>query len=197
MPNPPPRTPAECFATILLWLSRTVNSHGMTGRLAVPLVGLILDRVRAIQHRFAQLAAAIAAGTYAPRRPPTPSPRPASPETPKKPRQRNPLPHRFAWLVRLAPETAVYGSQLRFLFADPAMAALLAASPAPLRRPLRSLCWMLGVHPPPILAPPPPARPKPPPERRERPATPKPSRKPSRPRYVFGLRYPPPFPDPA
>jgi len=78
-----------------------------------------------------------------------------------------------AWLIKLVPEAA--------------------AASASLAQPLRSLCRMLDVEPP-LPAPPRSAKPKPP-------AKPAPARKPpsrsSRPRYVFGLRYPPPLPDPA
>jgi hypothetical protein len=97
--------------------------------------------------------------------------------------------------VKLVPEAAVYGSQLEFLFADAEMAALLTAAPAPLRRPLRSLCRMLGVLPPPILAAPPSVRPRTP--KAERPPAPKRLKGPEKPRYVFGLRYPPPLPNPT
>jgi hypothetical protein len=73
------------------------------------------------------------------------------------------------------------------------MAALLAAAPASLRRPLRSLCWMLHLTPPQILAPPPRAEPKPRPPKPERPPTEKRPKKPEKVRYEFGLRYPNPF----
>jgi len=63
------------------------------------------------------------------------------------------------------PETAVYRSQLQFLFADPEMAALMAAAPAAIGRPLCSLCRMLGVLPPKILAPPAETRAPPAPKR--------------------------------
>ncbi len=108
--------------------------------------------------------------------------------------------------LRLAGETAAgsgrYGSQLQFLFAEPEMAALLAAAPAAMRRPLRSLCRMLGVEPPPILALPPRARPKQAqPPQAGPPPTPKRSLRqlanPFRVRYVGGLRDPPPFAKPA
>ncbi len=197
MSNPPPRTPAECLATIILWLSRTVDSHSMWGKLARPLAVLILDRIRAIKHRFDRLAARIEAGQFTPRRPSaTPRAR-----TPRPPRAPNPLPQKFAWMVRLVQETAVYGSQLQNLLQQPEMVALMQAAPAEMRRVLRPLCHMLGVRPPPILAPPPSARPKPPsPAALTEPAKPaarKRPKKPEKPRYVFGLRYPPPFPDPA
>src|SRR5579859_4017940 len=127
----------------------------MWGRLERPLALLILDRIRGIAQRFARLATRIGAGKYMPRRPAA-APRRRTAPRPCRP---NPLPQGFAWLIKLVPEAAVYGSQLQFLFADPEMAALLEAAPASLRRPLRSLCRMLGVTPPPILAPPPPVPP--------------------------------------
>jgi hypothetical protein len=92
------------------------------------------------------------------------------------------------------PEAAASAGQLQFLLADAGMAGLLAAAPTPLRRPLRSLCRMLGIDPPPILARPPAARPKiPAPERQVRPA-PARRQRPPRIRYVCGLRHPSPFP---
>jgi hypothetical protein len=177
----------------MLWLSRAVDAPSMWGPFPRPLALLILDRIRTINQAVARLAARVTAGKYVPRRPP---------ETPRQragphPRKKNPLPQSFAWLVKLVPETAVYGSQLQFLFAAPEMAALMQAAPASLGRPLRSLCHMLGVRPPPILAPPPAVRPRARPPKPERPAAPARPKKPEKPRYVFGLRYPPPLPDPA
>ena len=139
MPNPPPRTPAECLATIILWLSRTVDSHSMWGKLARPLAVLILDRLRALKHRFDRLAARIEAGRFASRRPPATPRRPA----PRRPRTPNPLPQKFAWMVRLVQETAVYGSQLQHLLQQPEMVALMQAAPAEMRRVLRrsATCW--------------------------------------------------------
>ncbi len=97
MPNPPPRTPAECLATIILWLSRTVDSHSMWGKLARPLAVLILDRLRALKHRFDRLAARIEAGRFAPRRPPA-TPRPPAPDGPAPPiRCRKSLPGWSGW----------------------------------------------------------------------------------------------------
>src|ERR1019366_5079255 len=115
-------------------------------RLALPLIALIVDRIRGIKQRFARLAARIGAGKYFSRRPATRRP-PIDP----KPRRPNKLPQSFAWLVKLMPEAAGYGSQLDNLFRDPGMAALMEAAPAQMRRPLRSLCRMLGIAPPQIL----------------------------------------------
>ena len=190
MPNSP--TPAERLAAILLQLSIAVDGRMLVGWLARPLSFLILDRIRIISHAFIRLAGRIAAGRYVPR---TYDPRR---QVEKRPRRPNPLPTEFAWLRQLAPEATIAAAgYLEQLFADPEMAALLAAGPAPLRRPLRSLCRMLGVVPPPILALP--ARPrKSIPAREPKPrAAPERPKRPSRVRYVFGLRYPPPFPDPV
>jgi len=181
-----PPTPAKRFASIINGLWMAVEQRRLTGRLAVPLTMLVLTRFAQIRQAFYRLADRIAAGKIAPRKSggPRPGRRPGTP---------NRLPTGPAWLIRLVPESAAAASQLRHLFTDPEMKALLAAVPASMLRPLRSLCRMLDVELP-IAAPPRPARPKPP-------AKPAPARKPpsrsSRPRYVFGLRYPPPLPDPA
>jgi hypothetical protein len=162
-------------------------------RLPLPLIGLIVDRLRRIKQRFATLAARVAAGRYLPRHPATPPRR--RPGQPPPPPDR--LPRKFGWLLKLVPDAVGYRGQLENLLRDPDMAALLAAAPGPMGRPLRSLCRMLGFEPPPILAPPPSARPRTRPPHPERPPAEKPPKKPEKPRYVFGLRYPPPLPDPA
>jgi hypothetical protein len=187
-------TPAERFRIVLLWLTRAVDGHSLVGRLARPLAVLIIGRLIDIQQRFTRIAERVGAGTYSPRRS-----GPRRPPMEKKPRRPNPLPSRPAWLLSLVPEVPALASQLNLLLADPEMTALLAAAPGAMRRPLRSLCRMLGVDPPPVLALPP--RPRRPPKA---PAPPRPSRPPTerpapsaRVRYVFGLRYPPPLPDPA
>ena len=75
------------------------------------------------------------------------------------------------------------------------MKALLEAAPASLRRPVRSLCRMLGLEPPPILALPP--RPKRPvdPARPADPARPRAPRRRGPP--APPLRYTPPAPPPC
>jgi hypothetical protein len=152
----PPRAPAECFAALLTWLTRAVAAQTGWG-LPLPLIALIVERLRRIKQRFAYLAARVGDGRYVPRRRSAPPRRrPGQPPPPP-----DKLPQKFGWLLKLVPEAVGYRSQLEFLFRDAEMAALLAAAPAPMRRPLRSLCRMLGLPPPPILALPP--RPKPPP----------------------------------
>ncbi len=147
MPNPPPRTPAESFATILQWLARAIADRGVGGRLAGPLIGLLLGRIREINQRFARLAARIASGGFVPRRT-APRRRPVA----LTPRRKNPLPQTFGWLLTLVPEAVGYRAQLEHLLRDPEMAALIAAAPAEMARTLRPLLWMLRLRPPPVLA---------------------------------------------
>ena len=160
-----PPTPAERFAAILQWLTRAVQARMGGERLALSLIALIVDRIRRIKQRFAYLATRVGNGLYVPRRSAPPRRRPG------QARPSNPLPQKFGWLLKLVPEAVGYRSQLEHLLREPEMAALLAAAPTAMRRPLRSLCRMLGLSPPPILALPP--RPKPPPapaaEKREKP----------------------------
>ena len=141
-------------------------------RLAGPLVLLLWPRLNRLARRFAGLAARVAAGTAAPRRPASPRPAAARPRPPYRR-----LPRRFAWLLPLVPEAAAAsGRSCSTCWPTPEMAA---CSP-PRRRPgrlLRPLCRMLGVRPPPAPAPaaaaaaPRPAAEPPPPPRRRR-ATP-------------------------
>ena len=191
MPVPPPRSLAERFASVVRGLTHAAVTEGLLGRLANPLVALITTRMGEIKQHFDRLAARVAAGTYRPPRPSaTPRQKPAAPR-PLRPseqqrnsqraviRQWGTLPRTYGWLLTLVPEEryrlAVAGcrSHLEFLFRDPEMLALMQAAPASLRRPLRSLCWMLRVAPPPILAP----RRRPPRPRPAAPARPE-SRKP-------------------
>ena len=182
-----PPTPTERFSGILNWLVRAVDSRGHTGQLARPLVALIVHRLILMRQAIARAIARMATGKMTPRK--SGGPRPG---------RRAGTPNRFptspAWLIKLVPETAAGAWQLRSLLTDPEVLALLAAAPATMLRPLRSLCRMLDVEPP-IPPPPRPARPKKPAATgNPRPPAPRP---PGRPRYVFGLRYPPPLPDPA
>ena len=169
MPNPQP-TAAERFARFLLHLIQGVAARSGAG-LPFPLIALIGNRIRRIKQSIARLAALVRNGKYAPRRF---APRRAS-ESPK-PRQPSKLPQTFGWLLPLVPDAVVWRSQLERLLQDPEVVALLAAAPASLGRPLRSLCWMLCLRPPEILAPParprPPAKPRPPREPRPAPLRP-------------------------
>ena len=181
----PPRTPAEWFATLLAWLGRAVAARSGGDQLSYSLIGLIIDRLRGIKQRFARLAARIRDGRYAFRSVAAPRRGAAKPRPPNK------LPGKFGWLLPLVPDAAGYRSQLEYLLRDAGMVALMEAAPASLGRPLRSLCWMLGLRPPEILAPP--AKPRPPrktpPAAAEAPAAPK--TPPPRPQPPAWLRMPP------
>jgi len=170
VPNPPPPpTAAETFASILWYLAQAVVTRSAFG-LSQPLIVLIVTRIRDAKQAFARLAARIDAGTYAPRRRASTPPRPPAIRKPRPPP--NPLARKFGWLLPLVPPAVVFRGQLETLLRDPEMAALLAAAPVSLRRPLRSLCWMLRVEPPKILArparPAQPRKPRPPRPRREK-----------------------------
>ncbi len=150
-----PPTAAERFITIVRCLSAAVVAMMAGNQLPASLIKLVVDRLRGIQHRFVYLAARLRAGTHVVRqRAATASKRPGQPPP------QNPLPTSFGWVVPLLPipQGGGFRSQLDFLLNDPEMQALLEAAPASLRRPVRSLCRMLGLEPPPILALPP--RPK-------------------------------------
>jgi len=169
VPVPPPTlTAAERFADILWCLTQAVVTRSAFG-LSQPLINLIITRIRDAKQAFARLAARIQAGTYAPRRRSATPPRRPAVQKPRPPP--NPLARKFGWLPPLVPGAVVFGGQLDSLLRDPEMAALLAAAPVSLRRPLRSLCWMLRVDPPKILArparPAQPRTPRPPRPRRE------------------------------
>ena len=200
MPAPPPRAPEKCFAAILQWLSRAVAARMGGEQLALSLIALIVERLRRIKQRFAYLAARVRDGLYVPRRSAgPPRRRPGQPPPP-----RNKLPNKFGWLLPLVPEAVGYRSQLEHLLADPEMAALLAAAPAAMRRPLRSLCRMLGVIPPPILAAPEKTHPPPEPPQAA-PAAGREAPQPRRSRFLPPRASPPPthcarappFPRPA
>jgi len=174
-----PRTPAEWLAAIVLRLGLAVDGNSMWGRLARPLALLILTRIRLINQRFRRIADRVREARYEFRIVK------AASRGPGKPRRPNELPQKFGWLLKLVPEAAGYRSQLERLFRDPEMVALIEAAPKSLGRPLRSLCWMLALEPPKILAPP--KRPRPP---RKEPPTQKP-----RPEPLPPIGPPPPQPD--
>jgi len=163
-----PPTPAERFADILWCLAQAVAAQTGWG-LSLSLIALIITRIRDAKQAFARLAARIEAGTYAPRRRASTPPRPPAVQKPRPPP--NPLARKFGWLLPLVPGAVVFRGQLETLLRDPEMAALLAAAPVSLRRPIRSLCWMLRVEPPKLLArparPAKPRTPRPPRPRRE------------------------------
>jgi hypothetical protein len=167
-----PPSAAERFDNLLSWLSKAAVQRAYLGHLSLPglVVALILERLRGIKQRFARVADLIREGKFVRRRS---SPRRSTAaRPPRPPDKRRP---KFGWVAPLVPEAASCRTRLRNLLLDPEMAALIEAAPSSLGRPLRSLCWMVGLRPPPILAPP--RRPRPPrPEKppAEQPATPQP-----------------------
>ncbi len=148
VPQAPPLIPAQSLAGIIGLLHRVVAAQIARRRLAGPLIVLICSRLRRIAGRLADIAARLQAGRL--RRRAASRRRPA--QQPTRPCRKPPLPQGFAWLVRLVQETAGGASQLRHLLAQPEMADFIAAAPQS-ARPLRSLCWMLGIRPPPGLKP--------------------------------------------
>ncbi|HLN08195.1 MAG TPA: hypothetical protein VK281_04440, partial [Xanthobacteraceae bacterium] len=123
--------------------ARAGRSRHLSGLLLI----LLWTRLRQVSQRLAALAARAAAGRALTHRPRSVHVAPLTPIRRAPPAPFPRLPHKFAWLVRLVPQAASHGSQLRHLLSEPEMAALLAASPQA-RRLLRPLCRMLAVEPP-------------------------------------------------
>jgi hypothetical protein len=130
---------------------------------------LLGTRIGNLKRQIDRIVAQIRAGTYKPRR--TGKPRARASHSDRPPRPPSPLPATFGWLMPLIParkEEYWHANGVRAglesMLAEPEMAALVAAAPVSLGRPLRSLCWALRLKPPPFLAPPrrTPPRPEPP-----------------------------------
>jgi hypothetical protein len=94
----PPRTPAECFATLLTWLGRAVVAMMGGERLPLQPIALIMDRLRRVNQRFSYVAARIRSGRYHPRRRETP----ARKRPGQAPPPRDKLPKTFGWLLKAA-----------------------------------------------------------------------------------------------
>jgi hypothetical protein len=159
--------PAERIATVFGWILSAVrrgiasNLARLEGPVQVALYNLVGQRLTQTRDRFARLAERLKAGwTYQPR-PYTPRNPPERPTDPP-PRTPNKLTTGNQWLFRSAPgiDTAAGAAQLRGLMAEPEISAVIAAAPVPAWRILRSVCWMLGVEKPMVLAPPKPPNPK-------------------------------------
>ena len=171
---PTPSDLSDRFAVIIESLYRA-TARTVRDPMVAPLILLICARLRRITARFAALAARYAAGTLRPLRTPT-----TEPPTPglHPPPPRDKLPRGYAWLIRLVPGAASYGSQLQYLLSQPEMAAMIAAVPR-MATLLRPLCRALAAHPTPPLPPDPqrtrlPRPPKPARPPRERPVSDKP-----------------------
>jgi hypothetical protein len=162
-----PPSIATRFARIVEGLCGVVAARG--GARSAPPV-LPAPSVVLVWNWLRRLAAQFAAGVSRPARAPraallrsdtqAPSPRAPRSSEPRASGAGSPaprVPRGVAWLIRLVPETVVYGSQLHHLLTDPAFAPLLEGRPA-LGRALRPLCRALGIDPGPARR----ARPVPP-----------------------------------
>ncbi len=156
-PGTPP-TPSDLsdrFTAILESLYRA-TAAALRVPLPGPLILLICARLRRIEARFAALAARYAAGTLRPLRTPTTEPRTTGSHPPPP---KDPLPRGYAWLIRLVPGAANFGTQLQYLLSQPEMAEMIAAVPR-MATLIRPLCRALAAEPTPKLPPDPPrARP--------------------------------------
>ncbi len=157
----PPAPPdlSRRLTLVIEALRRVIAARAGRDRAAVPIVLLVWPYLHRLAARFEALARRVRAGgsvVATPRTRPAslapPSPAPPSLAPPSlAPRCRPPRPPRsFAWLIRLAPDAAQLGGQIRHLLADPELASLLAAAPQA-GRILRPLCRMLGILPGPDL----------------------------------------------
>ena len=148
----------ERFALIIEALCQAAAARSARGWVAVAIANLIWMRLRRTGARFAKLAARVQSGELpaaarvsasdasdqpTESRAERQAKRRKSDDPADRPAER--LPRGLAWLLRLVPEAAVYGSQLNHLLSDPEMVALLEAAPQ-MGRLLRPLCQMLGIR---------------------------------------------------
>ena len=127
-------------------MRRIVAARAGRDRAVVAVALVVWPYLHRLAARFEALASRVRAGGGAVA---TPRTRPASVASPRLPPR---LPRGFAWLIRLAPDAAQLGGQVRHLLADPELASLLVAAPQA-GRILRPLCRMLGILPGPDLPP--------------------------------------------
>jgi hypothetical protein len=154
--NPPPtRTVIERLGALLGGILLDVSGRVSWGGISMPLNVLVGRLIIGHRERIYRIVDRIRAGTYVFRRR-----RPATGAGPPKPRPPRPpglIRQSFGWVLPLLPpywSANGYSAGLESLLADPEMVALIEAAPVSLGRPLRSLCWMFRVRPPPVLAPP-------------------------------------------
>lgn len=141
---------AASFGLTMELLRQAIAAKASRNRALAPLLNLVWARLARMSQRFDALVARFRAGTLPASRSRAPRPSRSAPQ--------HRLPRGFAWLIRLAPEVAVFGSQLQHLLGDPQMAEFLKAAPQA-GRILRPLCTMLAV----TTAPPKPPPRNPPP----------------------------------
>jgi len=173
MSDTPPPSPVQRIATVFGWILTAVrrgvanNLAKLEGPVQVALYNLLGRKITHTRDRLIRLAERVAAGWIDTPKPHAPRQRADRPKE-RPPQTKNPLVTGSHWLFRAAPghdtAAAAAAADLRSLLAEPEIAAVLAAAPKPAWRILRSVCWMLGVEKPPVLArldPRPPKRPKP------------------------------------
>jgi hypothetical protein len=139
----------------LLMLVGASTSWGYGG-VPMALNIFINTRIDTTIRKIQRIAESIRAGTYK-FRPRSPNPRdPTSPAVRRPPRPPPLVEQKFGWLMPLLPmeywNANGYRAGVESVFEDPEMVALIQAAPVTLGRPLRSLCWMFRIKPPPILA---------------------------------------------
>jgi hypothetical protein len=150
-PAPPPLTVLQRLGQILGGLLADVSVRVAWGGLPMALNVFIAARIEAHRQRIARIVERIRAGTYTPHRRASPKRTGAS----RPPRRPSPIRQSFGWLMPLIPpywQANAHRNAVEALLSDPEMVELIAAAPSALGRPLRSLCWMLRIKPPPILA---------------------------------------------
>jgi hypothetical protein len=158
-PAPTPLPIAERLGVLLYHIGVTLAGRVSWTTLSPLLVARVCKRFRLIKWRFERIEALVSKGEYKPRRrSATASPGARKPPPPPP----DPRMRQFGWLEQVLPDAAMRRGNFLALLRDPQMVALIEAAPVPLVRPLRSICWMLKLKPPPILAlPPRPKKPRP------------------------------------
>jgi hypothetical protein len=177
MPNAPPLpTAAEGFAAFVRWLFEVVVTVTLGRTSHATVASPLLHRLKAFRDIVAHVAERVASGKYRPR-PPSTQKRKAPLTPPKPPKLPDPACRKFGWLAEVLKERAPgCRGQFSYMLQAPGMQALMETAPATMRRPINSICWMLGMQPPAVLA-----RPKKPRPPREKKPRPKPEKLPSRP----------------
>ena len=135
---------SQRLALIIGALRRIIAARAGRDRAVAAIVLVVWPYLHRLAARFEALARRVRAGGTAVATPRTRPGRLAPPRSPSC------LPRGVAWLIRLAPDAAQLGGQVRCLLADPELASLLNAAPEA-GRILRPLCRMLGILPGPDL----------------------------------------------
>jgi len=150
--HPPaaPLTPVQRLAGLMTHIALTLAGRVSWTTLPPLLVGRVTERFRRFKLRIERIASLVREGRYKPRNRPTP-PRPAAPGA-RTPPSTDPAMRTFGWLGQILPDMPPLRGGLLSVLRDPEMEALIRAAPIPVIPPLRSLCRMMGLPPPPILA---------------------------------------------